>query len=58
MEGSRGDEWDIQAEPATGEDDEKEMGFISASAMDPAKFDRMDQEVCDSITRKTDDAQC
>ncbi|KAI0093328.1 SNF2 family N-terminal domain-containing protein [Irpex rosettiformis] len=29
---------------AAEEDSEKEMGFINASAMDPAKFDRMDQE--------------
>lgn len=32
-------------ERSGGEDDEKEMGFISASAMDPAQFDKMDQEV-------------
>ncbi|KAI0812391.1 SNF2 family N-terminal domain-containing protein [Irpex lacteus] len=31
-------------ERSGGEDDEKEMGFISASAMDPAQFDKMDQE--------------
>ena len=48
MEGARDNDWDAQAENATGEDGEKEMGFISASAMDPAKFDRMDQEVCHS----------
>ncbi len=32
-------------ERSGGEDDEKEMGFISASAMDPAQFEKMDQEV-------------
>ena len=48
VEGARDNDWDAQAENATGEDGEKEMGFISASAMDPAKFDRMDQEVCHS----------
>lgn len=30
-------------------DDEKEMGFVSASTMDPARFEKMDQDVSSTL---------